>query len=355
MGRISALFIAVTAGLGLVSGTAAATDESVVPPGFVPSSTSWTSAGEGWVLGFAPCTTGSARQCAGLIRTFDGGRHWVRTAAPPVRVAPDNDQVRVHFANELDGLITNGHQVFTTHTAGAVWRPVALPSPNIWTVASNDKFMYAIVIDDSSTRLVSSPVHRDQWAPVPGVSLPNGRGGGDIAARGDTVFVALNSIFEATAYWSSSDGRTFRPGTPPCAVDAQPRLGLAKDGALFALCSSNPGRGMMFKDLQRAQPDGTFAFVSSGPDLGITEGFDAASSSTVAAAAVGAGAAFVHRATAGGTTWDTPFVGEESQPFDLHFTDARHGTFVLGGPGWPVATVYRTTDSAATWTPLSLR
>src|SRR2546430_1878685 len=152
MGRISALFIAVSAGFGLVSGTAAAADESVVPPGFVPSSTSWTSAGEGWVLGFSPCTPGSERQCAGLVRTFGGGRHWVRAGAPPVQVAEDNDQVRVHFANEFDGLITNGHQVFTTHTAGVVWRPVAIPAAQIWTVASNDTFMYAIVIDDSSTR-----------------------------------------------------------------------------------------------------------------------------------------------------------------------------------------------------------
>jgi hypothetical protein len=320
------------------------------PPGFVPSSTSWTSARDGWVLGFAPCARG---QCASLVRTFDGGRHWLPVPAPPVQVSPEHDQVRVHFANAIDGLVTDGHLLYASHTAGAFWRQVPLPDGVlVGAIASNDRFSYAILSGPDGTRLFSSPVHASRWAPVPGVALPEA-GGGAVVARGSSAFVALTAIFRSTGYWSTVDGRSWQPGQPPCTADAQPTLGLASDRALFAMCSHDPGRGFMAKDLQRAEPDGSFSFVSSAPEAGITTGFDAASRSTVAVAAVGAGAAFVHRGTEGGTTWDTPFVGEETPIFDLAFTDALHGTMMWGGPGWSGAIVYRTTDGAATWTPLT--
>lgn len=349
MGRIAALFIAAVAGLG-VPVVAAAAPDSASSPGFVASSTSWTSERSGWVLGFAPCAQG---QCARLLRTVDGGRSWLRVPAPPVQQSPEHDQVRVHFANDRDGLITDGHRLYASHSAGRLWRQVPFPVAEVGAIASNDRFSYAIVSGAAGTRLYSSPVHVSRWAPVPGVELPEAGGGGDVVARGTSAFVALNVIFQSNGYWSTTDGRGWQSSAPPCAVDAEPALGLARDGTLFALCSHDPGRGFMAKDLERAEPDGSFSFVSSAPPEGITTGFDAAAPSTVAIAAVGAGAAFVHRGTADGTVWDTPFIGEEQPVYDLAFTDPRHGSMVLGGPGWPNATVYRTTDGAATWTPLT--
>jgi photosystem II stability/assembly factor-like uncharacterized protein len=302
------------------------------------------------VLGFAPCSQG---QCASLLHTLDGGRHWLRSPAPPVQQTPEGDQVRVQFGNDLDGLVTDGHRLFTSHTAGLSWREVPLPEVTIGAIASNDRFSYAIMSGTAGTRLYSSPLHLSRWAPVPGVALPESGGGGDVVAGGTSAFVALTAIFQSNGYWSTTDGRDWRASAPPCAVEAEPNLGLARDRALFALCSHDPGRGFMAKDLERAQPDGTFGFVSTAPPEGITIGFDAASSATVAVAAVGAGFDFVHRGTAGGSTWDTPFVGDDLPLYDLAFTDARHATMVAGGPGWPGATVYRTTDAGTTWTPLA--
>lgn len=350
LGRIAVLSVAIAA----VSGFCLPAIADAAPPGLVPSSTSWTSERSGWVLGFTPCAPGSENQCARLLRTFDGGRTWLRVPAPPVRQSPEHDQVRVHFANDLDGLITDGHRLYASHSAGALWQRIPLPEAEIGAIASNDRFSYAILTGTAGTRLFSSPVHTSRWAPVPGVELPESGGGGDVVARGTSAFVALNVIFQSTGYWSTTDGRAWQPGTPPCAVDAGPNLGLARDRALFAMCSHDPGRGFMVKDLQRAEPGG-WGFVASAPPEGITTGFDAAAASTVAVGAVGAGAAFVHRGTAGGTAWDTPFTGDEQPMFDLAFTDARHGTMVLGGPGWPDAVVYRTTDGAATWSPITVR
>lgn len=351
MGSFFVVIIAAVAGLCLPALAAAAPRSGAVPPDLVPSSTSWTSAYNGWVLGFSPC---SKAECARLLHTVDGGRSWISAPAPPVRQTPEHDQVRVRFGNELDAVITDGHRMYATHSAGQRWQRVALPEARIGEIAFNDRFAYAILSDASGTRLYSAPVHGNRWAPVPGIQLPE-TGGGDIVARGTSAFVALNAIFQAHGYWSTEDGQTWQPSEPPCPVNAQPRLGLSRDRALFALCSSDPGRGFMAKDLRRVDPDGAFGSVAVAPPEGITTGFAAASGDTVAIASVGAGAAFVHRGTVGGTVWATPFTGTEVPLFDLAFTDARHATLVSGGPGWGSAVVYRSTDGAATWTPLRLR
>jgi hypothetical protein len=352
LGRIVVLFVAAVAGLGLPVTAVATPASGVVPPGFMPSSTSWTSARNGWVLGFSPC---AKAECASLVHTVDGGRSWLRSPAPPVQLTPEHDQVRVRFANELDGLITDGHRIFATHSAGQRWQLVALPAAQIGALASNDRYQYAILSDSTGTRLYASPLHSTRWAAVPGIELLESSGGGDIAARGTSAFVALTSIFRSASYWSTVDSQGWRWSQPPCTAEAQPRLGLARDRTLFALCSHDPGRGFMAKDLERAEPDGSFSHVSTAPPAGISTGFDAASRSTVAIAAVGAGAAFIHRGTDRGTTWATPFVGDEVPLFDLGFTDATHGTLVSGGPGWGSAAVFRTTDGAATWTELTIR
>jgi photosystem II stability/assembly factor-like uncharacterized protein len=347
-GKFIVLFFAAAAGLGLPV-VAAAAPGSV--PGFVPSSTSWTSERNGWVLGFSPC---AQEACAALLRTFDGGQTWLPLGSPPVSQTPEHDQVRVRFANNFDGMITDGHQLLATHTAGVTWQRVPLPeNAQIGAIAANDAFMYAIVSSDKETRLYSSPLRSTSWAPVPQVELAPGAAG-DVVARGRSAYVAVTAVFQAGGYWSTTDGRNWQAGTPPCDANAVTRFGLARDRTLFALCSHDPGRGFMAKDLYRAEPDGSFTFVSSAPPEGITTGFDAASRDNVAIGAVGAGAAFVHRGSAGGTAWDSPFIGEEQPVFDLAFTDSRHGTMVLGGPGWPDAVVYRTTDAGVTWTPLAI-
>ncbi|MFC4855790.1 hypothetical protein [Actinophytocola glycyrrhizae] len=338
--------------VGVLAAPDAAARPRVVPPGFVPSATSWTTAQQGWVLGFAPCPDG---QCPVLVRTWDGGAKWWRANVPPLPLPTDNRRVRVHFANGGNGLMTDGTSLYATHTAGLFWRRVDLPAegpaPDIGALAAGDRAFYAIVSDDSGTRLVTSPLFGNDWHPVPGVALPD-RGGGDVVAAGPRVHVALNAVHRSHGYWATSEGTAWHAARPPCPVHADPDLGLAA-GTVYALCSARPGMGDMVKQLVRSTAGRPFTPVGRAPDAGITTGFAVASPSVMAVTAVGRGAALVHRGVEGGAVWDTPVVLPGAPLHDLGFTDARHGTLVWGRPDHGDGRVYRTDDGGGTWTPLS--
>ncbi len=327
-----------------------AVSSAAVPAGFAPSSTSWIDDNRGFVVGFAP------DERTILLRTVDGGATWRPLGVPQVPLTSVDQRVRVHFANSRDGVITDGQALYATHTGGLLWRRVDIPHAgaafDIGALASNDRALYAIVSNDNATRLFATPLAVDRWAPVPGVELA-GRGGGTVVADGESAYVALNLIHQSIGYWTTANGRAWRASEPPCPIDGNPELGLASGTTVFALCSSNPGQGLMLKDLMKSVAGGPFTFVSQAPEPGITTDFAAASPSTVAIAAVGIGAAWLHRGTLGGTVWDTPFVIEEPPFTDLAFTSERNGVLVWGGPLWDQATVYRTNDSGTTWTAIN--
>lgn len=349
VGLICAALLAVT----MVTTPAVTQPQSTVPAGFVPSATSWIGDDTGFVLGYGKC---GEQQCAALAKTTDGGTTWRALAAPKVPLISVDRRARVHFANARDGIITDGQAMWVTHTGGLNWLriPIAAAGPNaeIGDLAANDLAFYALIINDNSTRLYAMPLRSTVWAPVPGVQLA-GRGGGTVAAQGDRVYVAINLIHEAIAYWTSGDGRTFRPKPAPCTIDGNPELSLART-TVFALCSSNPGRGFMTKELLRANDSGPFQFVGQAPDPGITTDFAAASPSTVAIAAIGAGAAWLHRCTDQATVCDTPFITDELPMVDLAFTSEHNGVVLWGGPLWGGATLYRTHDAGASWTAQSI-
>jgi photosystem II stability/assembly factor-like uncharacterized protein len=348
--RLVGLICAALLGVSLIAPASAQAESSRVPAGFAPASTSWISDSTGFVLGYAPCAAG---QCPALARTNDGGATWRSLRAPAVPLTTVDNRARVYFANELDGLISDGQVAYATHTGGLLWRRVNLPAGEIGAVAHSNRAWYAVVANDTGTRLVSAPLQADRWTAVPGVALA-GKGRGTIATRGGNVYVTLNVIFEAIGYWSTANGRTWTPGEPPCAADQSPEL-TAAGGAVFAVCSYNPGRGFMLKDLFRLDATGRFAFVSNAPDAGITTGAAAASESTVVIAAVGGGAAWLHRSSVETTTWDTPFVTEEPPFADLAFTGSLTGVTLWGGPLWGVATLYRTVDGGSTWANVAIQ
>jgi hypothetical protein len=347
---------AVALGAPAASAEPAATP-AAAPVGFVPSSTSWLDRSQGWVLGFVPCDAGN---CPVLLRTWDGGRTWLRVPAPDVAPSELNDRVRVHFADAANGLVTDGQRLYATHTGGLFWRQVELrgaqPPVFIGELASNDRSSLAVVTtgegDQARTQLFSSPRSWSQWEPVPGVQIP-GAGGGDVVAEGDSAYVVLTAVFQTTGYWVTTGGTGWQQRPAPCSVDARADLALAGT-TVFALCSYNPGMGRMFKDAKVSTAGGPFEPVGSAPLEGITTGFAAASDSILVATAVGLGAAFAHRSVDGGAVWNTPFVIEEPPLYDLDFQDGGHGVMLHGGFGTTAAELYQTCDAGATWQLLPL-
>jgi hypothetical protein len=365
VGTALAAAVAVPVGAAGAVGAAAPAGSagSAVPAGFVPSSTSWPGAEDGFVLGFAP---GGA---PALVHTADGGATWQPRTAPPVRLPDNGVQVRVFFANARDGVATDGSALFATHDGGGAWRSVRLVGVTgpvaIGAFAANTLREYAIVTvgtgDAAKTSLYSSPLGQDWWTAAAGVSIPGqalpASGGWDVVARGTDAAVALGVIFDSSRYWTSSGGAGFRESTPPCGVDARTDLGLVP-GRTFGLCSSNPGRGFETKALVGSDltgPANRFVPLGNAPDQGITRDFAAGSRTTAAVAAAGGGASFIHLTTDGGATWTTPLtIDPDVDLFDLAYQDPTHAVFVAGGPGSASAAVYRSTDGGQSWKPLTI-
>ncbi|WP_285750785.1 hypothetical protein [Lentzea sp. NBRC 105346] len=314
-----------------------ATGSAGAAPKFQVSSTSWTAKSRGWALGTDDKGTA-------LLRTVDGGASWRRTTTPDI--APGTDRLRVFFANEMAGVITNGERLFVTRTGGVTWREVLLPTPqrvSFGAIAADSTSFLVVVSSPAVTQLYRSPLSGGSWSPVPGVSV-TGAADGDIAMLGWRSYVVLAKVHEERRYWVN--GRLgWQEAKPPCDVDSATKLS-AVENAVFALCSWNPGQGFMFKELRQATVDGEFATVSRGPDQGITIDLAAASQSTAVVSAVGIGAGWLHRSVKG--EWTTPFVQEGGPLFDLAFTDPDHGFAVQDG------VIYRTSDGGAGWSPLPI-
>jgi photosystem II stability/assembly factor-like uncharacterized protein len=341
----------------LMTGSAPSSGSVRSAAGFVPSSTSWPAAQQGWVLGFTSCSAGT---CPSLLRTADGGESWQRRPAPPVTVPATGEQVRVFFANGTDGLVTDGHRLFATHDAWH-WAPVALPgSPAtvaVGALAANHRYAYAVLVlgtsDAAQTRLYAAPLSGDDWRAVPGVAV-GGSGDGDVAARGRTGVAALGVPFESSRYWVTTNGRSWRERTAPCSPDAVTRLDDPPTGGVFALCSSDPGFGDQTKELKVARPGAGFASLGEAPRPGITTDFAASPAAALVAASGRGDTTWIHATFDGGRTWVDPLVLPGNPISDLAFSDAQHAVALYGGPQSSDAAVYRSVDAGHTWSRLTV-
>src|ERR1700676_22227 len=97
-----------------------------IPAGFEPNSVTFVSLKMGWVLGGAPCASGT---CLALLRTLDSGRTWSTVQAPPTLYSPasspDQGVSEVRFADARDGWAFEP-QLWSTHDGGVHWRQSSL-------------------------------------------------------------------------------------------------------------------------------------------------------------------------------------------------------------------------------------
>ncbi|NGY60038.1 hypothetical protein G7043_14005 [Lentzea sp. NEAU-D13] len=331
--RIAVLAVSLLLAGGITSVARAAT-------GVVPASTSWVSADRGWVLGLDMlCQTA---KCPQLVRTLDGGASWTRVKTPALSV-PETDRLRVKFANDAAGMVTDGEQLFVTSNGGTRWEPSGIKG-TVGALGFDHSGFLAVIYDGTSSRLF----HRDLWSPSPWQPVPGievkGQAFGDIA-EGQ---VSLATIGVDNRYWTRSPAGWMEEPAP-CTEFSATRLGTVGTSR-FALCSFDPGFGNMTKELRKSE-GGPFETVSVPPREGITTGF-AVSPEAALVAATGRDWSFVHRGP--GEKWDTPFT-LGGPPFeDLAFSDPRHATLVRGGPGQEFAEVYRSDDAGLTWKPLDV-
>ncbi|HUQ54447.1 hypothetical protein [Lentzea sp.] len=308
--------------------------------GVVPASTSWTSAERGWVLGLDTlCQTAN---CPQLVRTLDGGTTWTRVRTPALAV-PETGRLRVVFANDAAGMVTDGEQLFVTGNGGTRWEPSGIKG-TVGALGFDDSGFLAVIYDGTSSRLFHRELWFGSWQPVPGVEV-KGQAFGSIAPGQ----VSLSVTFVENRYWTRSlPGWLEEPA--PCTIESATRLATVSTDR-YALCSFDPGFGNMSKELRRSSGGEPFETVGVPPRDGITTGF-AVSPETALVAATGRDWSFVHRGS--GDKWDTPLT-LGGPPFeDLAFSDARHAALVRGGPGQESAEVYRSDDAGLSWKPVGV-
>ncbi|KOV85123.1 hypothetical protein [Nocardia sp. NRRL S-836] len=308
--------------------------------GVTPASTSWVSGEHGWVLGVD--TLCQTQNCVRLIRTLDGGTSWTRVPTPPLAV-PETGRLRVLFASDAAGMVTDGEQLFVTSNGGTRWEPLGFKG-TVGALGFDDAGFLAVVHDGTSSRLYHRDLWFSSWQPVPGVEV-KGQAFGALAPGQ----VSLSVPFQENRYWTRSPAGWLEEPAP-CTVESATRLGTV--GAdRYALCSFDPGFGNMTKELRRSTGGGPFTTVSVPPREGITTGF-AISPEAALVAATGRDWSFVHRGT--GEKWATPLTLGGPSFEDLAFSDARHATLVRGGPGQEFAEVYRSDDAGLSWKPVAV-
>jgi hypothetical protein len=302
--------------------------------GVVPASTSWVSADRGWVLGVD--TLCQTAKCPQLVRTLDGGTTWNRVRTPALSI-PETDRLRVVFANDAAGMVTDGEQLFVTSNGGNLWQPSGIKG-TVGALGFDANGFLAVIYDGTSSRLFHRELWFGSWQPVPGVEV-KGRAFGEIA-EGQ---VSLSTFGVENRYWTRSPAGWLEEPAP-CDIFAATQLGEVGTDR-YALCSFDPGFGNMTKELRRSD-GGPFKTISTPPREGITTGF-AISPEAALVAATGRDWSFVHRGP--GEKWDT-LLTLGGPPFeDLAFSDAKHATLVRGGPGHEFAEVYRTEDAGINW------
>jgi len=220
-------------------------------PRVSPTSVSFDSTTNGWVLGTESCGT---RNCLTLVETSNRGRTWA-TKSLPAPLLADADRnlagtaaaiygaaaLNVRFANENDGwiygtlpgkvpaggvdLVGYGPILWSTHDGGRTWRRVRLDwtprDPSIFDLEAGHGMVYAETMNRSFlVTLSSSPVGEDHWRVVPTekLYLPAGGAlpGGSIVLSGSHGWLVAGNDRGVSASLQLTASGTWVTWTPPC-------------------------------------------------------------------------------------------------------------------------------------------
>lgn len=326
-----------------------------VPPGFTPSSATFISANQGWVLGTAPCRTAP---CTSIVRTADGTGSWVGIPAPKAALSRTDNATSstvsiLRFANTTDGWAAGG-ALYSTHNGGQSWQPVRLgPSGSTVTaLESGGGYVYAAVDEcpltsgcNPSTVLFASTIGSDQFRPLGagfrGLVEPAG-----LAVHGADWFAA--PVTGARIYHGQALG-ALASTAAPCATGFGPVAIAAADAVhLDLLCSGDGAAGSATYQLY-GTVDGGGRWAPSGPTHHLPSGVSAMSDNGAGALLIAAesGNSQLLRTTNDGVSFAAVLTLPSGGQVwgDAGYTTATQGFAVLGGVG-----CYLSRNSGATWT-----
>ena len=312
-----------------------------IPVHFAPQSFTAISELTWWLLGQAPCTfVGAQPPCGAILRTIDGGQHFIAIEAPRAPLAgrvAGSGYSQLRFADVKNGF-AYGPDLYVTRDGGTTWHPVDVGG-TVDDLAISAGEVYAMVSSRSGgpDHLMRSPVDEDQWSAVPAA----GRVSGGLWVLGREVIVQSGNSTDVLV--STDGGASFAshpapsPGLP-CDFQAQ------SPPVIWAHCATGTESGVWYSsnfgaDFARVGGSG----LSPQPNSAL---FAAASDTT---AVVGYQQLF--RTTDAGATWTAVTVPGVVQWAYLGFTDSTHGVGLgyVGSVSSANERLYYTTDAGQSY------
>src|SRR5579871_2265423 len=320
-----------------------------VPAGFHPTSVTFVSANEGFVLGSAPC---ASAPCTSLLRTVDGGRTWVGVPAP--RSANVSE---VRFANGVDGWAW-GPELWVTHDGALTWHQLTVPGADgrVYDLEAAAGTVHMAVFEGRSFEVATAAVRSDVFT-LSSVAASVLVGGGPVPT--------VQLVLQGSTGWMIEVDRTVVGGlrlvngvwqqwTPPC-FDANGTAVLAASSAteLVAACDQGVwGPATPMGERLWVSHDGGSTWTDVGPVPVVPHAEVVASSGgavAVAGAPEGAGGEQVMTTFDGGRSWTYAVrVNTVMSARDLGFTTTSQGVVVLTESGQP-GQLWMTRDGGHTW------
>lgn len=336
-----------------------------VPAGFDPTSFTAISDTTFWLLGTAPCRSNPV--CTSIVRTTDGGAHFVGIPAPPVPVstgATTPGIAQLGFADRLDGFAGgngawNPAPLWETHDGGAHWR-AGLPSVIDFTITAGRVYALTGTCRNgtcSQLRLNESPASHDAWSAT-AIPLAASSGSDALTASGSSVWLqfspAATTPAAQTLFASQDGGRTLVRTAGPCVPGLGGQLEASSPEVVWAVCPT----GMMSGAWRSADAGAHWSRIATGgidTQMANSARLGVASDTTVLIATGGtSGAVFSKDGGAHFARVPAPPGRGSGDPEWLGFTDARTGSalVVTGGPevnGVPTSQLWRTADGGLVW------
>ncbi len=336
-----------------------------VPQDFVPASVTFVSLDEGWVLGSAPCQTGS---CVVLLNTLNAGRTWRSVNAPPTPFNDgDNGDMasvsQIRFADPNDGWAF-APGLWSTHDGGAHWHEALLPSSAapgfIDDVEAARGIVHIALSDNSGVRIVTSPVATDGWHETP-IAIALGAGGEPSSTLTLSGSEGWMVQVDRTVIGGARFGATgWLPWQPPCLSGGGGLLLAASTATnVAAVCSDGQWANFPMRvEVAFSRNSGT-TFTPAALQPGLVEAGGAASPApgAVVIATLGTGGNVVFIATYNaGATWEKVF-GTITDDYTgyIGFTSASQGVAIVDDVGGTIATLLMTFNGGRSWAPVTFR